>query len=403
MRIVYLLGMFEFFGGQELYLARQQARQGHQVAVVTSNTPYLFPNIVERYRLEGFPEQMASHRPGKFDFEGLRIIRLPTLFHYQDFVVVRGVKNILEELRPDVVFGHEPRTIAPILGARYKRRLGYLYYLDSHDFFHTVQNHRWWQRWLRYAEYFWWRRWFVDYALRRADRIIAVAEECRRFLVERHGIPNYRIESLPLGVETDFFQYDETARREIRQKLNCGSRDVILLFAGYMFRRKALESLIDLIAQVRDFPLRLVYAGEGPPDYLNELKHHALMKNVADRVHFTGFLSRKEIARYYAGADIGVWPGNNSLAILEAMACRLPIIMADMQLAHLVSHGNGFAVPYADVGALEQRIRELAVNRTLRHEMGQMSQAAALEQYSYASLARQVSGWMEADLAKMKR
>ncbi|MBI4092927.1 MAG: glycosyltransferase family 4 protein [Candidatus Kerfeldbacteria bacterium] len=403
MRIVYLLSYFELVGGQEFFLARQQAKQGHEVFVVGSDLFYPVPRIRERYLMDGFGQEWLKRRPGRSKYEGLTIIRLPTVFHYQDFILVRGVKEVLVELRPDVVFGHEPRTIVPILGARYKQQFGYLYYLDSHDFFHTIQNHQWWQRWLRYAEYFWWRRWFVDYGLRQADRIIAVAEECRKFLVKRHGVPNDRIDYLPLGVETDFFQYDETARREIRQKLGGGSRDIILIFAGYMFRRKALESLIDLIAQVRDISLRLVFAGEGPADYLDELKSYAQKKGVAERVHFTGFLSRQEVTRYYAAADIGIWPGNNSLVIMEAMACRLPIIMADMQLAHLVSHGNGFKVPYADVGLMKEVIKKLATNPELRREMGLASEKASLEHYSYASLARQVSSWMEADLAKLKR
>lgn len=402
MRITYLLSYFEVVGGQEFYLARQQAKQGHYVSVIASDRFYAVPGIRDRYRDEGFGPDWTRRVPGVSEYEGIRIVRLPTVIQYSDFIVVRGVRAALERERPDVVFGHEPRTVVPALGALWKRRLGYLYYLDVHDFFHAVQNHRWGQRFLRYAEYFWWRRFIVDYALRRADRIIPVAPECQRFLRTRHGIPIERMDYLPLGVETDLFRYEPKARERTRRELGYDATDVVLLFAGYMFRRKALERLVDLVARVTDVPLRLLYVGEGPTDYMTELRRHAEESGVADRVHFTGFVPRRRVTDFYAAADIGVWPGNNSLVTLEAMACRLPVIMADLQLKHLVAHANGFTVPYADLDAIEARVRELARDPALRRRMGAASERAAQAHYSYAAIARRVTGWMESDLAKRR-
>lgn len=395
MRIVYLLSYFELVGGQELYLARQQARQGHDVFVVAAATFYPLSNIRERYRMEGFSEEELRRLPGRTAYEGMTIIRLPLLFHYQDFLLVRGVRTILEELRPDVVFGHEPKTIVPMLGALAKRKLGFVYLLDVHDFFHRVQNHRWWQRALRYVEYFWWRRFFVDRALREADLIIAVADDCRRFLERRHHIAPDRIRDLPLGVETDFFSYQQQQRETTRKELGYRPADIVLLFSGYMFRRKALESLIDLLSRVKDISLKLLLVGEGPAEYVKELKVIAEKQGVSDRVNFFGFVSRARMAELYSSADIGVWPGNNTLAILEAMACRLPVIIADMQLAHLAGHQNGLTVPYADVEKLEAAVRELAISPERRRTMGIAGERAAREKYSYAAIAATVGRWME--------
>ncbi len=402
MRIVYLVSYFELVGGQELALARQQARQGHEVFVVAAALFYPLSNIRERYALESISLHIDPHTPGQYVFDGLTIIRLPVVFHYQDFIIVRGVRKVLEELRPDVVFGHEPRTMVPIAAARHKRRLGFAYFLDVHDLFHRVQNHRWWQRVVRYAEYFWWRRFFVQYALRRADRIIAVADDCKRFLHERHGIPLTRIADLPLGVETDVFTFRAADREAVRAELGYRSEDVVLIFSGYMFRRKAIESLITLAARTQDLSLRVLLVGEGPAEYLAKLRALAHGHQVADRAQFFGFVGRKRMAALYAAADIGVWPGNNTLAIIEAMSCRLPVVIADMQLAHLARHENGFTMPYADAVALERHVRTLASSTDLRRRMGAQSERAAREHYSYASIAARVTAWMEDAVTKRR-
>lgn len=400
MRIIYLLSRFEPIGGQEFYLARQQMLQGHEVLIVTSSLHYPLQNLRERYRLEGLSDEAYEQMEGERTFEGLRVVRLSSPFHYHDFVFIRGLKKIFATFKPDIVFGHEPRTIVPVLGAWYKRLFRYVYFLDSHDFFHKVQNHTWWQRLLRYVEYFWWRKFFVQYALSRADKIIAVAGECRRFLEERHGIRPERISDLPLGVDTDYFHFDEHIRSKGRQALGYQSADIVLLFSGYMFRRKALESLIDALAHLHDLPLKLLLVGEGPSDYLEELREQTRKHNLDHRVHFFGFAARAHMNELYCAADIGIWPGNNTLAILEAMSCRLPLIIADMQLAHLAKYDNGLLIPYADVPTLERAIRTLATDGEKRIRMGENSVSAIRSDYSYKALGIRLTRWMEEAVKK---
>lgn len=401
MKIVYLLGVFEPFGGQELYLARQQARQGHEVTVVTSDRFYPLPNIRERYVLEGLASEMLNRSAGRTRHDGVTIIRLPTRFRYQDFYWVKGIASTLRELQPDVVFGHEPRTIVPFFGAVEKDRLGYVYFVDVHDFFHRVQNHAWWQRALRYAEYFWWRKWFVRYAFSKADCIIAVADECKKFIHQRHGVALDRIRDLPLGVDTDYFQHSDEGREKRRAELNIGERDIVLVFSGYMFRRKALETLIDVVAELQGrIRMKILFVGEIADDYQRELTTRAKNSGVASSIIFYGFASRATMSELYSASDIAVWPGNNTLAILEAMACGLPLVIADMQLAHLAKHGNGILVPYADVQALTLAIESLATDNERRARMGKESLRAVHELYGYDKLASTVTVWMEEAVRK---
>ena len=103
---------------------------------------------------------------------------------------------------------------------------------------------------------------------------------------------------------------------------------------------------------------------------------------------FNGFAKRKELPIYYSMADVGVWPANNSVSIIEAMACKLPIVMVDWQMPHLVSHNNGFKFPFDDKKTLKKYLIKLIKNKRLRQKMGANSYKAAIKFYSYRAIAR---------------
>ena len=133
---------------------------------------------------------------------------------------------------------------------------------------------------------------------------------------------------------------------------------------------------------------RLLIVGEGDKEYMNELKSLAKKLKLGNKIIFNGFAKRKELPIYYSMADVGVWPANNSVSIIEAMACKLPIVMVDWQMPHLVSHENGFKFPFNDKKMLKQYLVKLIKNKKLREKMGENSYKAATELYSYNLIAK---------------
>lgn len=144
------------------------------------------------------------------------------------------------------------------------------------------------------------------------------------------------------------------------RKVRAGASNVLLL--SRLHPVKAVEALIDawpLVAAERP-GMRLVIAGDGPPEYVNRLRERVLHSPRGPYdIRFPGFVNGEAKAQILADADLFVLPSyheNFGIAVLEALAAGLPVVISpDVQLASFVAeHGLG------RVSAREPR--ELATN-----------------------------------------
>lgn len=389
MKIVHLMGYFiPELGYQEYYLAKKHVQMGHEVHVIASDLLYPFPNVESMLREAGVNDPSAIVKKGVSKKEGMTVWRLGSLFTYSDFVVAKGFEKTIAQIKPDVVFAHESRQGLPALAARYKKKYGYRLIVDQHDFYHDIPNHPFVKKVLRMLEYSLFRRHVVNFSLKRADRIVAVTNETKKFLMDSHHIDGSKIVEIPLGVDTDLFRFDGTSRAAIRKQMGAKDDDVVFVFSGTIVRRKGLEILLEALASIKGTKARLWIVGSGDLGYMDELKKKVQELGLKDQVKFVGFVKKERIAIYFSGADVGVWPGNNSVSILEAMACRLPIVMVDLQLGHLVKFGNGMKFSQNDEKGLAESIRKLTADTNLRREMSKKSEDAVKKEYSYDSIAK---------------
>ena len=159
------------------------------------------------------------------------------------------------------------------------------------------------------------------------------------------------------------------------------------LYAGRIIQEKGVFHLLKaytrLAPELRS-EVGLVLVGDGTAK--NEL-----MKNAA-KIHpgtvvFPGFAQRDQLAAFYALAEALVFPTLSDpwgLVVNEAMACGLPIIATDVAgcTADLVQDGeNGYVIPAANVGKLEEAIAAFARDPQLASRMGQHS-ARLIEDFS---------------------
>src|SRR5206468_3399114 len=106
-------------------------------------------------------------------------------------------------------------------------------------------------------------------------------------------------------------------------------------------------------------------------------------------VTFTGFASRDDMPAIYRQADIFVLPSQDegmSIALLEAMASQLPVVVTDVGgTAELVQDGvNGHVVPWADVSVLTEALTKLVRDERVRRQMGKESLRVA-KQFSWSA------------------
>jgi glycosyltransferase involved in cell wall biosynthesis len=143
-----------------------------------------------------------------------------------------------------------------------------------------------------------------------------------------------------------------------------------VLFVGRLQKRKRVDSLLRACAQMPQ-PPRLIIVGDGPErDYFE-----TVAKEVYQDAEFTGAKHGEELRPFFAQADLFVLPGTGGLAIQEAMANGLPVIVAkgDGTQDDLVREGNGWQITPEDQDALIAAMRDALSDIPRLRRMGRES------------------------------
>jgi glycosyltransferase involved in cell wall biosynthesis len=175
---------------------------------------------------------------------------------------------------------------------------------------------------------------------------------------------------------------------------------------------KRIDLLLRAIAHLKDSGskevVRAVILGEGR---LNaELRQLAVDIGIDNRVHFVG--SVNNVSDYLHGLDIGVLCSDKeglSNAILEYMACGLPVVVTDAGgNSELVDESNGACVPAGDYLFLAQALSKLIESPSLRRELGERSLEKIMQKFTwnkiipqwesyYGSLTKGRAEWLRPD------
>ena len=140
--------------------------------------------------------------------------------------------------------------------------------------------------------------------------------------------------------------------------------------------------------------MALVVAGNADPRYLSSLKDVAAKLGVHDRVVWAGFVGGQRKSEVMADSDIFVLPShseNFGIAVAEAMAAGLPVVVSDQVGIHreISRTGAGLVVPL-DVDRLASALEKLAGDPRLRRAMGLRGRELAEHEYSHSAVTERI-------------
>jgi glycosyltransferase involved in cell wall biosynthesis len=167
----------------------------------------------------------------------------------------------------------------------------------------------------------------VPGAARRSDRVIADSQNTREDLQELLGVAPEKIDVVPLGVGASRRDVEPTGESELRERLQLGSREVVLSLSAKR-AHKNLRALLDALAELpREQRPMLVLPGYAT-EHEAELREHARARGLQDDVRFPSWVSAQELEGLWSLARVFVYPSlyeGFGLPVLEAMARGVPV------------------------------------------------------------------------------
>lgn len=165
-----------------------------------------------------------------------------------------------------------------------------------------------------------------------------------------------------------------------------------LLSVGRVVHQKGLDLGLRALAGLKDLEWEWFIAGDG--SQMSALRSLANELGLAERVHFLGWQSREQLAKWYQQANLFLFPSRHEgmpNAVLEAMASGLPVVATRIAgTEELVLDGvTGELTEVEDVEALRNCLRRLILGGETRSKMGKASRQRAEREYSWRSVARQ--------------
>jgi glycosyltransferase involved in cell wall biosynthesis len=221
----------------------------------------------------------------------------------------------------------------------------------------------------------------MEALLRRASRVIVMAERGRDILTRVHGANPRMILSIPHGVP-DRALADPAL---FKPRFGWEGRQVILTF-GLLAPNKGIESMIEAMPTIVSHHPDAIYvvlgathpnlvAHEGEA-YRDGLKMLAKELGVADNVAFIdAFVDHDDLIDYLQAADVYATPYNNPAQITSgtlsyAVGVGKPVVSTPyVHASEILDDGHGVLVDFGDSAGFAREIDRLLTDEAARHEL----------------------------------
>ena len=234
----------------------------------------------------------------------------------------------------------------------------------------------------------------IQEATKHVDRFLAVSDYYAAHMSRYLGIPGAKIDVVPLGV-------NEHGYPDVGQRRAALSNGFVIGHFGRIAPEKGTHVLCEALKRLRDGAssdgVSLRIAGYLAPEhegYLTALLDQAKAWGIADHVEYAGVLDLEQKVAFLHGLDVFAVPAAyddpKGLALLEAMACGVPVVAPrrGTYTEMLDRTQGGVLVPPDDLDALVDALAALGEDASRRHEIGACGAAGVRAHYTARDMAR---------------
>jgi glycosyltransferase involved in cell wall biosynthesis len=296
------------------------------------------------------------------------------LFAY-DF---RTILRYLKEFRPDLVDIHEePYSVSCFEIVQMVETI----HPKAACVFYSAQNiHK------RYPPPF---CWMEQYVYKNCVGAYPCSQGVKDVLVAKGFNVNSNV--VPLGVDPAAFRQMRVARSP--HKLQDDT-----FVVGYFGRLEECKGLEYVFRALRDLPdgveWQMLVVGNG--SYSSQLQKLAAELSIQERIIWIGEISANNVSQYINLCDVTVvpsvttatWKEQFGRAVIESMACGVPVIASSSGSLPEVVGDAGIVVPEKDSQALFESLSALANNVELRRTLRERGLQKVEREYTWARVAQ---------------
>ena len=327
-------------------LVDEFAEQGHSCFVVSPFSITRYKGFNKTIDIQKFKSggQVVLIRPNYPSFSMLRIGRFcPTVFFQK-----RALKRAFEMLpvTPDVVYAHFWQSAVSAYSFAKKNEIPLFVASGESSISKALSESSY------LASY-------CDYV----SGVICVSQKNKKESIDLGLISEDKCAIIPNGIDVKKFY--KMNKKECRKKYSCPENAFVVAFVGWFNDRKGSKRVSDAIKKLNNSNVYSIFIGNGEeePDCPNVL--------------FKGNVKHEEICPLLNCADIFVLPTlaeGCCNAIIEAMACGLPVISSDLSFNDdILDDQCSIRVNPNSVDEIADAINRLYENPQLRKKMSEAS------------------------------
>lgn len=156
-------------------------------------------------------------------------------------------------------------------------------------------------------------------------------------------------------------KFHKIDREECRKKLGLPLDKFIVCFVGWFIERKGPFRVAQAIERIGDKSIGSMFIGEGE------------QSPSGSHILFKGSVLHNQLKYYLNASDVFVLPTLNEgccNAVIEAMACGLPVISSDMDFnKDILNSSNSILINPTNISEISEAIKRLAKDADMRSEL----------------------------------
>jgi len=189
--------------------------------------------------------------------------------------------------------------------------------------------------------------------------IVSVSSKNRKECLNLNLVSEDKSVVIPNAINMSLFENKD--KQQLRKRMGISDEDFVVSFIGQFIPRKGTLRLSQALTNLGDSSVKAIFMGRGHED------------PTYSGIIFKGIVNHDELPDYLSASDVFVLPTENegcSNAIIEAMACGLPIISTDADFNRdILNDSNSIMLDCHNTDEIASAIKKLKENKTLKASM----------------------------------